>query len=340
MIAGANNLNELHSKNKALTTLFPYAIWRERDGQPEMLDAFLRAARASMMSGVVWDYVGNFTSTLLHEATPRAIVLVSPHIPWCWLTGGGDFVQLWVAATSAVQHAEEVAQGVVNTLLQIASEDELSPYITVNVWSWLTMRPSLPPVCSGRFRGSYPHVIKTVRELGDIEVLKSYLLLVWSEWDALRGGALNEMQALIREDFGGIGMGHHRVGLIQRLDRILWRLGLGFRYLQKRNPNLWRYELRAMKDQYRQLRNTLLETNLDAISRTLYPVTLLPSILTQVDIHRISRHVYVCASSAVSIASLLEPSTPLISIPSPASSVTELQFPHQPIAQLATIPHS
>ena len=58
----------------------------------------------------------------------------------------------------------------------------------------------------------------------DIEVLKSYLFAVWSEWDWLSNYCFDEMCILIRDDFGGIEMGHHRTDLIQRLDDVLGQL--------------------------------------------------------------------------------------------------------------------
>jgi len=269
-MAEAEDPTELRAKRKAVATLLSYAIRKERGGQPEMLDAFLHAARASGMSGFVWRHVEDHTRTLLHEATPRAVVLVSPRIPWHWLTGGEDLIQLWVTATSEVQYTEEVAQCVVDTLLRIASEVELLPHITANVWLWLTKRPSLPPVCLGRFYGSYPHIVKAVRGLGDIEVLKSYFLLAWSEWNALWDEGFDEICASLREDFGGVGMDHHRADLIQRLDQILGQLDQGLGFLKRRNPNLRQRRFQNMKDQYGKLKDILLEANNEAVARTSY----------------------------------------------------------------------
>ena len=58
----------------------------------------------------------------LYEASPRAIVLVLPHIRWKWPVGREDLTQRWAAAASAVPYTEEVVQSVVDTLLQIASQ--------------------------------------------------------------------------------------------------------------------------------------------------------------------------------------------------------------------------
>ena len=308
-MAEAEDPTELRTKRKAVGTLLPYAIWKERDGQPEMLDAFLHAAEASGMSGFVWSHVGDFTRTLLHGATPRAIVLVAPRIPWHWLTAGDGLIQLWMAAASTVQYTEEVAQCVVDTLLRIASEEELLSLITVDVWSWLTKRPSLPPVCLGRFYGSRLHIVKAVRGLGDIETLKSYLLLVWSEWNALWEDGFDEMCASLREDLGGAGMGHHRVDLVQRLDQILRQLDKGLEILKRHNPNLRQRRFQKMKDQYGKLKERLLELNNEAVARTYYPVVLLLHILTLAGMCGTPRF------PAMSIVSLPEPSATLIPPP-------------------------
>ena len=256
-MAEAEDYRPLESKRMAITTLLPYAVWQERDGQPETLDTIIRAARASRM----WDFmlyrVNYFFSTLLSEASPRAVALVSPYIDWWFLRDREDLVQWWAATASAFPYTEEVAQGVVDTLLQIASGDRLVRYIPAGVWSWLTKRPSLPPICWGRSRGTYAHVVKVVRGLKDIEILTSYLLLVWSEWDTPSG--LDEMCTSIREDFCGIGMGHHRADLIKRLDHVLGQLDRGLEYLAQHDPGLIEHYLRERKDGYQKLRETLLE---------------------------------------------------------------------------------
>ena len=173
----------LQSKRKAITTLLPYAIRRERDGQPDMLDIFLRAARASNEWAFTWHQFRGYADGLLREASPRAVVLVLPFISWDWLTYQEDWIQRWAWAVSAAPDTERVAQSVVDTLLQIASKEKLLPYIPVNIWSWLTKQPRLPAICLGRNVGTSAHVVKAVRALKDIEILKSYFLLVWSEWN-------------------------------------------------------------------------------------------------------------------------------------------------------------
>jgi len=122
--------------------------------------------------------------TLFNEAGPdppnRAVTLMSPYISWEWWTNK-DTVAWWAAAALATPFMEEIGQSVVDTLFQIASNGSLTPYIPVNIWVWLKGQPPLPPICCGRSMGTMDHVVRRVRELGDVEILESYLLLVWSE---------------------------------------------------------------------------------------------------------------------------------------------------------------
>jgi hypothetical protein len=183
----------LQYNRKAITVLLPYAIRQERDGKPMMLNTILSAVRASKEWEFVWHRVGHYASGLLRGASPRAIVLVLPHIRWDRLVDRGDLVQLWATAVSAVPDTEEVASSVVDTLLQIASQRDLLPYIPADIWLWLTKRPHLQPICLGRNVGTCAHVVKAVRALKDVEVLKSYFLLVWSEWNHFLPDSFNNV---------------------------------------------------------------------------------------------------------------------------------------------------
>ena len=236
-----------------------------------MLDAFLHAARASKTMGFGWRHLRQFAKRLLSDASPRAIVLASPHIPWP-LIQRGDLVQQWAAAASAVPYTEEIAQSVVDTLLQIASERRLLPHIPADVWSWLIKRPSLPPICRGRFVGTHLHVVRAVRALENIEVFKSYLLLTWSEWNNIWLESIREIGSSVREDFGGTEMGHHRADLILRLDHILGQLDRVLGHLSQQYPGLGRSFLWTMKAEYKYLKKVLQETNIKAIARTSRPV--------------------------------------------------------------------
>ena len=266
-LADAGDCRPLQSKRKAITALLPYAMWQERDGRPEMFDTFLRAARASRERQLTWNRIKQAAITLIFEASPRAIILTSPHIPWDRLTDRGDLVQRWATAISAVPYTEEVGQSVVDMLLQIASVDELVPSIPVDIWPWLNKRPPLPPICFGRDAGSHSRVVKAVRALKDTEVLTSYFLLVWSEWNELRDHrSFAKMRASIQDDLGGIGMDDYRTELIQRLDHVLGQLDLGLEYLKQHNPELGKYDLWKMKRRYRKLKELLVDVERRASS--------------------------------------------------------------------------
>ena len=231
----AGDLDKLRSKQKPLVALLPYAVWQERHGQPEMFDMLLRTARAPGTLMFAWHCIQPFALKLFSKATPRVIIFISSSINWdrhSPIADQGDFVQRWAAATSVVQYTEEAAQSVVDMLLKIVYLSELSvctQHITPGVWSWLTRRPTLPPICQGRRFGTSSWVISIVRRLENIETLKSYLLLIWSEWSDPPHEGFEEMRASVREDFCGIGMGHHRGDLVRRLDHVLGQLVLSRR---------------------------------------------------------------------------------------------------------------
>ena len=209
-----------------------------------MLNTFLHAARVSGERPFAWGRIEPAVVKLLYEASPRVIILVSPHIRWSRLWDRGDLVERWATAASAVPYTDDVGQSAVDVLLQIASVDQLVPSIPIDIWSWLTKRPPLPPTCFGLYVGAWSHVVRAVRALEDIEVLKSYLLLVWCEWGDLpdhRG--FDRMCASIREDLSGVEMGHHRAELLQRLDHVLGQLDLGFEHFKQENPSLGKYDL-------------------------------------------------------------------------------------------------
>ena len=301
----ARNYNLLQSKYKAISALFPYAVWQERDGKPEVLDAFLSAARASKEREFTWRRAGGFSAMQLSEASPRAIILITPHI--LHLIDGGDLLQHWATAASAVPHTEEVAQSVVDALLQFAYEGDLLPYITVDMWSWLKTQPSFPPICWGPVCGSYQSIVKAVQDLKDIEILKSYLLVVWSGWNPVQ--SFDEICALIHGHFGEVGMGHHRADLIQRLDHILGEWDQGLDYLRSHNPGLATDDFLLMGYQYGKLKDILLEMNVKAITCMSDRMAVLFCTLTQMDVHRIPCNICVCTPFPISIASHLETCT-------------------------------
>jgi len=304
-MADAQDYHLIQSKRKAINALLPYAVYQEHAGEPGILDAFLCAARASKLLKFEWSHTRKYTGTLLTKASPRAIILASPHIHWGALTDRGDLVQQWAAATSAVPHTEEIAQSVVDTLLQIAFHSQLSPYIPANTWLWLTKQPCLPPICRGRYDGTRLPVAKAVRQLKDIEITKSYFLLVWSEWDYFTDLAFDESCTLMHENFSEAWSGWHQAELIQHLEHVLTQLDQGLEHLQQHNPNLIEWHFQKMKYQYRKLKDVLLE----AVTGVFYPMIIFHHILTQVDMYRISYNIHVCTPTPMPIALHQEPFT-------------------------------
>ena len=95
--------------------------------------------------------------------------------------------------------------------------------------------------------------------LKDIEILKSYLLLVWSEWNPLYDAGFDEMCNLIHEDFSGIELYPCRADLVERLDQVLGQLNRGLEYLRQDTPWLDEYGFQKRKRQYGELKAILLE---------------------------------------------------------------------------------
>ena len=305
----SRNPSKIQSKRKALTAFFPYAVTRERDGEHGMMDAFLGAAGAAGSTMHLWHAIRPFIPTLFDQASPRTIVLTSSHVPWHSELCDENVVAIWAAAAST-QCTEDVGQSVVDALLHIASIDSLRSQIPAGIWTWLNKRPSLPPVCFGRSMGTKRNVVRLVRELGDTEILKSYFHLVWSEWDYIfDGSSRNEMQISIREDFGGIGLGHHRKDLVKRLDHVLKELDRGPGYLKQ--YKLWIDEVgvRRAKGQYINLKETLLEADreaLEVLTRTPSAYIVLSDLLNPADTFRIPLDVRLCAPPPVAVADRLQ----------------------------------
>ena len=302
---GTADPDPIYSKRKAITAFFPFAAWRGRNGQHRMLDTLLYTARASGEQGFMWYYIKPVVTMLLNEESPvplkQAVILLSPHLTWWNFTDDKHLTQSWAAATSAIPYTHDVGQCVVDTLLLIGSQDSLRPHLPVGMWSWLNKRPSLPPICIGRSSGTEQDSVQTVRGLGDIETLTSYLLLVWSEWDGILSG-FEEMRTSIKEDFSGIETEHHRRELLQRLDHVLEQLDRGLAHLLQQKPNLPMSHIWVAKAQYGELREVLLEADREAnnkLIRETPELTLLFGMLTLPHRHWTPLNVHVCDSSPV-----------------------------------------
>jgi len=301
----ARDRDTLGRKRKAITLLFPYAVWQERSEQYKILDALSRAARTLRPMRLMWYHVEPFLGTLLNDTSrislKRAAMLVSPCFPWDEWRHRKDLIQTWVTTASVVPKDEQVAPSVVETLLQIAYHNfaSLQPN-NGEIWSWLTIQPSLPPTCWGRYLGSDFDVVQAARKLRDIEILKSYLVIVWSEWDSLGSGFFT-MYDSVREDFSGTELYFHRADLAQRLDHVLGQLDKGLEYLRQHRPELGEDDVQERKDQYGKLRAILLEA--DRLAFTRAPSGLIVHInpLTPAYPHRNPPEVHVCAPYPVSV---------------------------------------
>ena len=265
-MAMAPDRGSILSRHEAISVLFSYAIRMEQSGQQAMVDALQRLMVTPDFRGCFWIEIQPYILTIFGKVnTPplhRALPSIFSCITWDKGLRRGDTVTGWAAAALVEPSTEEDAKNVVNLLLQFASWHNLRPYIPADIWEWLKRRPPLPPVCTGRMRGTQTYIVDYIRGLGDIELLKSYFLVVWSEWDEVEFAKdKSNIQGLIRDAFGGIGDRHHREDLTERLDRVLEQLDRGPEYLQQHNPRIDKYCVGRMKEQYGWLRRVLLEVD-------------------------------------------------------------------------------
>ena len=268
---GPANPDPTRSKRKAISALFPHVLRLGRSGGQGIVDMFFRAIMASNSDEFIWDRAKPFLMRLSKTESPPSldwvITLVSPCAPWHTEEYDGNMVGGWVKAVSAVSYTDEVGQSVVDALLHIASVDSLRSHVPIDIWVWLKNRPSLPPQCPGRSKGSTGDVVRQVRALGDVEILKSYLVLVWSEWDCIdsqESGGLAEMQVSIREDFSGIKMWRDREDLIKRLEYVLEQLDGGLDDLKQHKPSLEIDHISRAVAQYNELKRVLVEVDAEA----------------------------------------------------------------------------
>jgi len=311
--AGGSNQNPIQSAHKAIAAFFPSTVWEEQSGEHELLGTFMQAAcLAARWSGPFKNLLEPLVIMLLKEESPiswkQAAILALPHWPWWNPTNSGELIQLWAAATSVVPHTDNICLSVVDTLLQIASMPSLQQFIPPGMWVWLNKRPLLPPICVGRNRGSTAPVVQIVWESGDVEIITSYLLLIWSPWDGLSIGGLGEMLISLRKGFSGIGMARHRKALLQRLDRILWGLGPDWVIVKQYKPSITRQVAWERRMQYNQLMGEVLEIAKEAVDEHICEpprLTILFVILTPMNNHR-AQQIHVCNSSSLSIVVYLE----------------------------------
>ena len=245
-----------------------------------MIEAFLSVSRASNPTrklidwdGFMWKAIRPFVNALFDEATPdslnRVLTLVSPYVPLETWSLNRRMVTRWAAAPPTVPYTEEVGQAVVTILLQVASIDFPQPHIPIGTWALLKKLPSLPRGRTGRTLETSGPVVRRVQALGNIEILKSYFLLVWSDWYPPWGS--DAMYSSIQEDFSGIGMGCHRGDLIERLDHVLGELDQGLEYLQQHSPGIDGRSVDFSKKRYGLFKGLLLRQEretLEVLTRT------------------------------------------------------------------------
>ena len=285
----------------------------------------------------MWNHIQPFTNTLLNDASDipltRAAMFASPYM----LQYGQEFrglVRAWVETSSAIPKEKEIAPSVVNALFQIAYE-ELLPSGNHEIWSWLILRPSLPPICKGRAVGSHPRVMEQVRRLKDIEILKSYLLVVWSVWDTLRYSGFRMMYECIREEFSGVEANSHRAELVQRLDEVIGELDKGLEYLQRDRPDFGEGDLWERKGQYEKLRKIFKEIpEAPEIPNCMSPRSIkLFDLLTVVEhAQNLTRYLYVRSlrrirSRLLGMLGHRPPSLYRLSVRTPPSSFIVFRFP-------------
>jgi len=206
-------------------------------------------------------------------------------LPYAIRLSGGERRRM----IDAFSHAFRRIISKVDTLWLIMLNDALPQHPPNGTLAWTNKQIFIPPA---RFWLSRREAVREFRLVGDTEILKSYLLLVWLEWTMNEDSVIPEMCASIREDFDGIGMGHHREELRKRLDHALEQLDLGPQYLNRYRPDFTFFGIttEVMRDQYMMLKRVLLEVDL---TRTPFRFIILFDILTLVDTHRISLDIHV-----------------------------------------------
>jgi len=253
----------------------------------------------------MWNRIRPLVATLLDKqnnvSVKRIAILASPHLWWWNFPTSKHLIQPLAAAASEIPYTDEVGTSMVDTLLQIAFGSSMRLFIPPDMWLWLNKRPSLPPVCWGRYLAGHADILQTVRALGDIETLKSFLLLVWSEWTGPYSHGLDEMHTAIREDLGEIWMWRHRGDLLRHLDHVLGQLDLGLEHLRQHDPDIDEGDIQRRKDQYGTLRETLLEM----LIREPLRLTTSFCLLILIGRHKVPLDIYVCNSSPVSVGACL-----------------------------------
>lgn len=258
------------SKHKAITALFPYAARRGQEGDSQLLDAFLCAVKC-------FPYSSRWTRRFIRPVIPRllaegssttlkrAAILALPHLELAWLNSDDicTFIKLWISTADTLDDTESIREAVVDVLLQMAFFHSVRPHITPKAWSWLNKRPSLPPRCRGRLLCAIgSNVLPAIRAHNDNELLTSYLVTMWSEWDCAGEWAFEGMCEALWEEFCGNDdddVRERRKELLARLSLVLGELGKGLGYLRVRHPDMQPEEFEVIRERYRELKRILVQ---------------------------------------------------------------------------------
>ena len=257
----------LFSKHKAISALLPHAISLEQSGDLGMSDTIFRLSR-TLDIWRLWHYITPYMISLLIGPIPPSLnwatLLFSADVRWNF--PDENAVARWAAAVSTVPYSEEVGCRVVDELLRLAHREDLRKPIPIHIWEWLKEQPPLSPARQWRLYGALPAAFSYIRGLGDLGIVKSYFLRVWSDLDVLPDSSFAEMQVSIMEDFGGIEMQHHRKDLVNRLDHILGEVDQELEYYSVHNRS-WTTlaDAQRKREQYRRLKEVLLEVDRKAI---------------------------------------------------------------------------
>ena len=288
----------LWPKSEVIHLLFLYAVRRERCGEAGLFDAILNLTKRKSDKLRSEELLWHLSAwRICNYGSPRAVALAGPYIDWGQeqSVDAQGLVSGWAARISAVPRTEEVAGSVVDTLLQIAANSDLLPFIPPDAWSWLNERPSLPHACRGLILGCNNDIVRTVRALDDAEILTSYLVTIWTERRPLDYDNSAEMQISVHEDFKGIGVGYHRAELIQRLESILTLLSL--------NETIPECIVVRVGSPYQEFKRVLQEVDRKAteILNRMPSSFIFLSTLTLMGLHRTLPHLHVCPASPVSV---------------------------------------
>ena len=115
------NRDILRRKHKAITALFPYAAWQERDQQYPILDVPLYATGRS--ARVLWGHVRPFLETLRNDSCnvslKRAVISTRVVLfTWIWRHSEENLVRAWATTAPTIPKEEKVAPSVFAALLR------------------------------------------------------------------------------------------------------------------------------------------------------------------------------------------------------------------------------